>query len=132
MKFTFSWLKEHLRTDASAKEVAHALTMLGLEVEGLTDRGKALEPFRIAKVLEAVPHPQADRLRVCKVSVGRGEPLQIVCGAPNARTGMKGVFAAVGHDDPRHGASSEADQNPRRRLERDALLRARDGSLAGT
>ncbi|MCC6471776.1 MAG: phenylalanine--tRNA ligase subunit beta [Alphaproteobacteria bacterium] len=95
MKFTFSWLKEHLRTDAPAKDVAHALTMLGLEVEGMADRGKGLEPFVVARVIEAKQHPNADRLRVCRVDTGSGE-VQVVCGAPNARTGMKGVFAPAG------------------------------------
>jgi phenylalanyl-tRNA synthetase beta chain len=95
VKFTFSWLKEHLDTRASAQEVAHALTMLGLEVESLTDRGKGLEPFVVARVVEARQHPNADRLRVCTVDTGSGT-VQVVCGAPNARTGMKGVFAPAG------------------------------------
>ncbi|MCK6452210.1 MAG: phenylalanine--tRNA ligase subunit beta [Alphaproteobacteria bacterium] len=96
MKFTFSWLKEHLDTPASVGEIAHGLTMLGLEVESLTDRGAALKPFVIARVVEAKQHPNADRLRVCTVDPGTGQTLQVVCGAPNARTGMIGVFAPVG------------------------------------
>ena len=96
MKFTFSWLKAHLDTPASVSEIAQGLTMLGLEVESLTDRGAGLKPFVIARVVEAKQHPNADRLRVCTVDPGTGQTLQVVCGAPNARTGMIGVFAAVG------------------------------------
>ncbi|MBL8703362.1 MAG: phenylalanine--tRNA ligase subunit beta [Rhodospirillales bacterium] len=95
MKFTFSWLKEHLKTDRTPAEIARALTDLGLEVEGMEDRGAALKPFVVAYVVEAKPHPNADRLRVCTVDTGGGT-MQVVCGAPNARTGMKGVFAPPG------------------------------------
>ncbi|MGQ0677689.1 MAG: phenylalanine--tRNA ligase subunit beta [Rhodospirillales bacterium] len=96
MKFTLSWLKEHLDTQASAGDIAHALTMAGIEVENLNDRAKDLKPFVIARVVEAKRHPNADRLSVCMVDYGAGAPVQVVCGAPNARTGMKGVFAAAG------------------------------------
>ncbi len=96
MKFTLSWLKEHLDTSASAEEIADALTNLGLELEGLANPAEKLRPFVIADVVEARQHPNADRLRVCLVSTGAGAPVQVVCGAPNARTGMKGVFAAAG------------------------------------
>jgi phenylalanyl-tRNA synthetase beta chain len=95
MKFTFSWLKQHLETEASLDEIVERLSMLGLEVEGVEDRGKALAPFTIAHVIEAKQHPNADRLRVCIVDTGT-EQVQVVCGAPNARTGMKGVFAPAG------------------------------------
>ena len=95
MKFTLKWLKEHLDTDASLQEITDALTMLGLELESVEDRGAALTAFTIAHVIEAKQHPNADRLRVCMVDVG-GETVQVVCGAPNARTGMKGVFAPAG------------------------------------
>ena len=95
MKFTLSWLKEHLETDASLDEICHKLTMLGLEVDGVTDPAAALAPFKVAYVIEAKQHPNADRLRVCRVDTGDGE-VQVVCGAPNARTGMKGVFAPEG------------------------------------
>ncbi len=95
MKFTLSWLKDHLETEAGAPEIAARLTALGLEVEGVTDRAKDLAPFTVAYVKEAKPHPNADRLSVCIVETGRGE-VQVVCGAPNARTGMKGVFAPAG------------------------------------
>ncbi|MCF8467614.1 MAG: phenylalanine--tRNA ligase subunit beta [Sneathiella sp.] len=95
MKFTISWLKEHLDYDASLDELSDRLTSLGLEVEGILDHSKKLDAFRVAHVIEAVPHPDADRLRVCKVDTGT-EIVQVVCGAPNARTGMKGVFAPSG------------------------------------
>jgi phenylalanyl-tRNA synthetase beta chain len=96
MKFTLSWLKEHLDTNASLAEIVDKLTMIGLEVERVEDKGKALAPFTIARVISAEPHPNADRLRVCMVDTGAGEPVQVVCGAPNARTGMKGVFVPPG------------------------------------
>jgi phenylalanyl-tRNA synthetase beta chain len=95
MKFTLSWLKEHLDTTATLTEVRDALTMLGLEVEGITDPAEALKGFVVGYVVEAVQHPNADRLRVCKVDTGAGI-VQVVCGAPNARTGMKGIFAPPG------------------------------------
>ena len=95
MKFTLSWLKTHLQTDATLSEITDTLTRIGLELEGVQDRGAALAPFRIARVIEAIQHPNADRLRVCKVDTGE-ETVFVVCGAPNARTGMKGVFAAPG------------------------------------
>ncbi len=96
MKFTISWLKEHLDTDASVAEIAETLTRVGLEVEAIEDRAAALSAFTIASVIEAKQHPNADRLRVCMVDTGAGEPVQVVCGAPNARTGMKGVFSPPG------------------------------------
>ena len=95
MKFTLSWLKEHLDTTATLAEVRDALTMLGLEVEGITNPAETLKGFVVGYVVEAVQHPNADRLRVCKVDTGSGV-LQVVCGAPNARTGMKGIFAPTG------------------------------------
>src|SRR6476659_11185151 len=96
MKFTLSWLREHLDTDASAQAIADRLTMIGLEVEKLDDKGKQLAPFTIARVISAEQHPNADRLRVCMVDTGAGDPVQVVCGAPNARAGMKGVFVPPG------------------------------------
>jgi phenylalanyl-tRNA synthetase beta chain len=95
MKFTLSWLKEHLDTTASLEEIRERLTMLGLEVEGITNAAETLKGFVVGYVVEAVQHPNADRLRVCKVDTGSGV-LQVVCGAPNARTGMKGIFAPTG------------------------------------
>src|SRR5712692_4197876 len=96
MKFTLSWLKEHLDTDHSIGELADKLTMIGLEVERLDDKAKPLAPYVIARVIEAKQHPNADRLRVCMVDTGTGDPVQVVCGAPNARTGMTGVFVPPG------------------------------------
>src|SRR5258708_36336119 len=83
MKFTLSWLKEHLDTDATAAAIADKLTMIGLEVETIEDKGKVLAPFSIAYVISAEQHPNADRLRVCMVDTGSGDPVQVVCGAPN-------------------------------------------------
>lgn len=100
MKFTLSWLKEHLDTDASLEEIVERLTMIGLEVEEVTNRADRLKPFKIAKVLEAEQHPNADRLRVLKVDTGQGEPVQIVCGAPNARAGLVGVLGKPGDHIP--------------------------------
>ncbi len=96
MKFTLSWLKDHLDTNASLERIVETLTMIGLEVEEVEDPAKALKPFVVAEVLTCDQHPNADRLHVCRVSVGKGEPLQVVCGAPNARAGLKTVFAAAG------------------------------------
>ncbi len=96
MKFTFAWLKEHLETDRPLGDIADKLTMIGLEVEHIEDKGKELAPFLIARVVEAKQHPNADRLRVCMVDTGDGKPIQVVCGAPNARTGMTGVFVPPG------------------------------------
>ncbi|MGZ8415957.1 MAG: phenylalanine--tRNA ligase subunit beta [Methyloceanibacter sp.] len=95
MKFTLSWLKEHLDTKASVDEIGETLTRIGLEVEELFDPKTALKPFRVAEVVKCEKHPNADKLQVCEVDTGT-ERLQVVCGAPNARAGMKGVFAPVG------------------------------------
>ncbi|MGV8856077.1 MAG: phenylalanine--tRNA ligase subunit beta [Devosia sp.] len=96
MKFTLDWLKEHLDTDASAAEIGETLTLIGLELEGMEDQGKALSSFVTAHIVSAAQHPDADRLRVCKVDAGTGELIDVVCGAPNARTGLKTVFAFPG------------------------------------
>jgi phenylalanyl-tRNA synthetase beta chain len=96
MKFTLNWLKDHLDTVESAQTIADTLTMIGLEVESLQDKAKLLAPFTIARVISAEQHPNADRLRVCMVDTGAGEPVQVVCGAPNARAGMTSVFSAPG------------------------------------
>ncbi|MBC7905289.1 MAG: phenylalanine--tRNA ligase subunit beta [Rhodospirillaceae bacterium] len=95
MKFTLSWLKQHLDTDASLAEIDARLTMLGLEVEGIEDPAKDLGGFIVGEVLEAEKHPNADRLRVCKVNTGTGV-IQVVCGAPNARAGIKVILAQPG------------------------------------
>src|SRR5271168_1486386 len=96
MKFTLSWLKEHLDTDEPLEKLVDKLTMIGLEVESVENKGKALAPFTIARVISAEQHPNADRLRVCMVDTGSGDPVQVVCGAPNARAGMTGVFSPPG------------------------------------
>src|SRR3954465_10103765 len=96
MKFTLAWLKEHLDTEQPLAAIVDKLTMIGLEVESVTDREKLLAPFTIASVISAEQHPNADRLRVCMVNTGDGDPVQVVCGAPNARAGMKGVFVPPG------------------------------------
>src|ERR1700687_5989330 len=97
MKFTLSWLKEHLDTDEPLEALADKLTMIGLEVENIDDKAKALAPFTIARVISAAQHPNADRLRVCIVDTGDGKaPVRVVCGAPNARAGLVSVFSAPG------------------------------------
>ena len=97
MKFTLSWLKEHLDTDEPVEKLADKLTMIGLEVEHIEDKAKALSAFTIARVISAEQHPNADRLRVCMVDTGNGAaPVQVVCGAPNARAGLVSVFSAPG------------------------------------
>ncbi|WP_291847473.1 phenylalanine--tRNA ligase subunit beta [Bradyrhizobium sp.] len=97
MKFTLSWLKEHLDTDEPLQALADKLTMIGLEVESIEDKAKQLSPFSIARVISAEPHPNADRLRVCMVDTGNGAaPVQVVCGAPNARAGLVSVFSPPG------------------------------------
>ncbi|WP_054312569.1 phenylalanine--tRNA ligase subunit beta [Mesorhizobium sp. 1M-11] len=95
MKFTLSWLKDHLETDATLDEIVERLTSIGLEVEAVDDKA-ALKPFVIAKVLTAAKHPDADKLQVLSVDIGSGAPVQVVCGAPNARAGLIGAFAAPG------------------------------------
>ena len=95
MKFTLSWLKDHLETEASATEVVAAMTMAGLEVEHVTDPATKLAAFTVAKIVEAVQHPNADRLRVCQVDTVDGRK-EIVCGAPNARPGLTTVYAPIG------------------------------------
>ena len=93
MKFTLSWLKDHIDLKTQdINEISSCLTNIGLEVESVTDKSKELSSFKVAKVLEATKHPDADRLKVCKVQTLQGN-FQVVCGAPNARSGMLGVFA---------------------------------------
>jgi phenylalanyl-tRNA synthetase beta chain len=96
MKFTLSWLKEHIETDASLMEICETLTRIGLEVERVENPAEKLKGFVVARVIEAKQHPNADRLRVCIVDPGSGREVQVVCGAPNARSGMIGVFSPVG------------------------------------
>jgi phenylalanyl-tRNA synthetase beta chain len=107
MKFTLSWLRDHLDTDVSVETLADRLSAMGLEVESIDDPGRKLASFTIARVLEARPHPNADRLRVCKVDTGKGV-VEVVCGAPNAKSGMIGVFAPIGTHIPGTGITLEA------------------------
>lgn len=102
MKFTLSWLNEHLETTADLESIVEALTRVGLEVEGVENPGEKLAAFKVAKVLTAAPHPQADKLQVLTVDAGEG-PLQVVCGAPNARAGLVGVFGLPGAVVPSNG-----------------------------
>jgi phenylalanyl-tRNA synthetase beta chain len=106
MKFTLSWLREHLETNASVDEVVAAMTMAGLEVEHVADPAAKLAAFTTARILEAVQHPNADRLRVCQVETKLGV-LEIVCGAPNARAGLMTVFAPIGTYIPGSGITLE-------------------------
>jgi len=103
VKFSLSWLKALLDTQASARDIAEKLTALGLEIESVTDSSAALKQFRIARVLTAEKHPQADKLQVLSVDLGDGQPLQVVCGAPNARAGMTGVLGLPGAVVPANG-----------------------------
>ena len=103
MKFSLSWLKDHLDTTADAGAIAEKLTSLGLEIEGVEDASAALSGFRVARVLSAEKHPQADKLQVLSIDIGSGEPLQVVCGAPNARAGMIGVLGLPGAVVPANG-----------------------------
>lgn len=96
MKLSLSWLKDHLETDAGLDRIVETLTAIGLEVEGVENSAEKLAPFTIAKVLTAERHPQADKLQVLSVDTGAGDPVQVVCGAPNAFAGMLGVFGAPG------------------------------------
>lgn len=116
MKFTLSWLKSHLDTEADLTTLTDALTAVGMEVESVEDRAAALAPFTVGHVIEAWQHPDADRLRVCRVATRDGD-VQVVCGAPNARTGLKGVFAPAGSHIPgtgvdlKHGVIRGVDSN---------------------
>ena len=104
MKFTLGWLQRHLETAASADDISEVLSRIGLEVEALTSRAAPLAAFRVAHVIAAAPHPNADRLRVCQVDTGEGV-IEVVCGAPNARAGIKAVFAPPGSVIPATGAT---------------------------
>jgi phenylalanyl-tRNA synthetase beta chain len=103
VKFTLGWLKDHLDTDASLDTIGETLTRIGLEVENIEDRAAPLAPFVVGEVLTAARHPNADRLQVCTVAVGGGKTVEVVCGAPNARVGLKTAFAAVGSIIPASG-----------------------------
>jgi len=110
MKFSLSWLKEHLAGDADLTTVTDTLTRVGLEVEHVEDKAGDLSAFVVGHVLDAQRHPNADKLQVCSVDVGKGAPLQVVCGAPNARAGLKVVFAAPGTVIPASGVKLGASE----------------------
>jgi phenylalanyl-tRNA synthetase beta chain len=103
MKFSLGWLRHYLDTDADAAQIAAKLNAIGIEVEGIEDPAEKLKGFTVAKVLTAAPHPQADKLQVLTVDTGNGDPLQVVCGAPNARAGLVGVLGAAGAIVPTNG-----------------------------
>ncbi|WP_343613645.1 phenylalanine--tRNA ligase subunit beta [Novosphingobium sp.] len=103
MKFSLSWLKAHLDTDASVQQISDGLNAVGLEVEGIEDPAQKLKGFRVAKILTAAQHPNADKLQVLTVDTGEGDPLQVVCGAPNARAGLVGVLGLPGAVVPANG-----------------------------
>jgi phenylalanyl-tRNA synthetase beta chain len=107
MKFTISWLRDHLDTNASLDQISETLTAIGLEVEEIKNKAAGLNVFTVGRVVEARPHPDADRLQICTVDTG-SETLDVVCGAPNARTGMKGVYAPVGSIVPGNGMKLKA------------------------
>ena len=109
MKFSLSWLREHLETPATLEEICATLNTIGLEVDGVEDRGAILAPFRTARIIESTQHPNAARLRVCQVDAGEGfERVQVVCGAPNARTGLHVIFAPPGTFIPASGITIKA------------------------
>jgi phenylalanyl-tRNA synthetase beta chain len=121
MKFTLSWLKDHLDTNASLEELADRMSAIGLEVESIDNPAEKLAPFTIARVIEAKQHPNADRLRVCQVEIAPGQaPVEVVCGAPNARTGMIGVFAPLGSYIP--GTGITLDKRPVRGVVSNGML----------
>ncbi|MBI1251871.1 MAG: phenylalanine--tRNA ligase subunit beta [Alphaproteobacteria bacterium] len=107
MKFTLSWLKDHLETDAAIDQIVEAMTMLGLEVEHVEDPSEKLKAFSVARILDAQPHPNADKLRVCQADTKDGRK-EIVCGAPNARAGLVTVYAPIGAYVPGSGITLEA------------------------
>ncbi|MBM3516864.1 MAG: phenylalanine--tRNA ligase subunit beta [Alphaproteobacteria bacterium] len=119
MRFTLSWLGEHLDAAESLERLSESLIALGLEVEAIIDRAAALAPFVVARVIEARAHPNADRLKVCVVDAG-GAPLQVVCGAPNARAGMKAVFAPPGTVIP--GTGLQLTRSTMRGIESNGML----------
>ena len=93
MIITLPWLKEHLKTKANENEIIEKLTNIGLEVEGIKENTGELDKFKIAKIIKAEKHPNADKLKVCEVSIGGRETLKVVCGAPNARDGLITIYA---------------------------------------
>ena len=120
MKLTLAWLKDHLETTATLDEIAARLTEIGLEVEHLDNPAEKLAPFTIARVVEAKPHPNADKLRVAQVEIAKGQTVEVVCGAPNCKTGMVGVFAPLGAFVP--GTGITLDKRPVRGIVSNGML----------
>ena len=110
MKFSYSWLSEHLKTNAQSEEIEKKLTAIGLEVENVQDTGKIYQKFIVGQVLEERKHPNADKLRLCKVDIGK-EKVDVVCGAPNVEKGMKVVYAPVGSIIPVNQMKIKATKN---------------------
>ena len=119
MKFTFNWLRDHLDTNTPLHEIVDRLSIIGLEVESVEEPAKALNPFVVARVVDAKQHPNADKLRVCQVDTGSGV-VEVVCGAPNARAGMIGVFAPLGSYIP--GTGITLDKRPVRGVVSNGML----------
>lgn len=119
MKFTFSWLKKYLNTELAPAQIIDALNQIGLEVEEVTNQGDIYKPFIIAEIISTIPHNEADKLRICQVNTGK-ENLQIVCGAPNARAGIKVVLAPIGAEIPSNGLKIK--QSKIRNVESNGML----------
>src|SRR5262245_15511112 len=121
MKFTLSWLRDHLDTTASLAQLTTKLSVIGLEVESVDNPAEALAAFTIARVIEAKKHPNADKLQVAQVEIALGKPpVEVVCGAPNCRTGMIGVFAPIGTYIP--GTSITLEKKPVRGVASNGML----------
>ena len=103
MKITLSWLQDHLNTSKSQEELASTFVNIGHEVEDVIDTKRALKPFKVAKILSAKKHPDADKLQICEVDFGADAPAFVVCGAPNARPGILVVYAGEGTVIPAFG-----------------------------
>ena len=113
MKITTNWLKEHLDTKLNENQIIEKLTDVGLEVEGVENQSGELDDFIIAKILKAEKHPDADRLRVCDVDIGSGDPVKVVCGAPNAKEGLLTIYAPPGAVVPKNQNEISSKQNKR-------------------
>ena len=133
MKFTLSWLKDHLKTKATVDEIASKLSAIGLEVESVDNPAESLGAFRVARIVEAGKHPNADKLQVIQVEVEKGAPLlEVVCGAPNARAGLIGVFAPLGTYIPGLEDHAREEARARRRVERHDVLGGRARAFRGS
>ena len=130
MKLTLSWLKEYLDTNASLDEICNKLTNIGLEVESVEDKSKSLAFFSIAQIIEANPHPESSKLKICKVDVGNKEPLQIICGAANARVGIKVIYAPIDSIIPANGMKIK--KSAIRGVESNGMLCSADELKLGT